>query len=89
MREAGNEFGARLDYVTTRLLARPLTEQERAIAKRTFDGFVGLYADDVKGARDLLGVGDSPFDAALPIAESAAWTMLASQLMNLDEVLNK
>ena len=48
-----------------------------------------IMAGDVNAARDLIGVGDSPFDAALPIAESAAWTMLASQLMNLDEVLNK
>jgi hypothetical protein len=89
MREAGNDFDPRLDYVTTRLLARPLTERERAIAKRTFDGFVELYADDVNAARDLISIGDSPFDAALSATESAAWTMLASQLMNLDEVLNK
>ena len=89
MREAGNEFDPRLDYVTTRLLARPLTERERASANGTFDGFGELYADDGNAARDLLGVGDSPFDAALSVAESAAWTMLASQLMNLDEVLNK
>ncbi|MEC7767675.1 MAG: DUF1553 domain-containing protein, partial [Acidobacteriota bacterium] len=89
MREAGDEFDRRLDYVTTRLLARSLTDGERAVAKRTFDGFVELYVDDANAARDLVEVGDSPFDAALSVTESAAWTMLASQLMNLDEVLNK
>ena len=89
MREAGNGFDRRLDYVTTRLLSRGFTGPERAIAKRTYDRFVDLYRADPDEARDLLDVGESAFDAALPVTESAAWTMLASQLMNLDEVLNK
>ena len=37
----------------------------------------------------LLDVGESPADEALPGAEFAAWTMLVSELLNLDEVLNK
>ena len=89
MREAGYDFDRRLDYVTTRLLARQFTDPERAVAKRTYDRFVDLYRTDTGDARRLLDVGESSFDAALPMAESAAWTMLASQLMNLDEVLNK
>ncbi len=89
MREAGDDFDRRLDYVTTRLLARHFSDPERAIAKRTYDRFFDLYRADAKGARSLLEVGDSPYDAALPEAESAAWTMLVNQLMNLDEVLNK
>ena len=89
MREAGTGFDRRLDYVTTRLLARDFTGPERAVAKRTYDRFVDLYRADTDDARSLLDVGESAFDAALPVAESAAWTMLASQLMNLDEVLNK
>jgi len=89
MREAGDNFDRRLDYLTTRLLARDFIGSERVVAKETFEGFVDLYSSDMDGARSLLDVGDSPFDAALPISESAAWTMLASQLMNLDELLNK
>ena len=89
MREAGDDFDRRLDYVTMRVLARDFTAPERTIAKRTYERFVGLYRADTGEARSLLNVGDSPFDAALPLTESAAWTMLASQLMNLDEVLNK
>ena len=89
MREGGDDFDRRLDFVTTRLLARRFTGPERAVARRTFDRFVDLYRGETDDARDLLGVGDSAFDAALPVTESAAWTMLASQLFNLDEVLNK
>ena len=89
MREAGDDFDQRLDYVTTRLLARDFSARERAVARRTYDRFVELYRVETDDARELLAVGESPHDEALPITESAAWTMLASQLMNLDEVLNK
>ena len=89
MREAGYEFDRRLDHLTTRLLARSFAAPERAAARRTWDRLVDLYRSDADGARELLEVGESAHDAGLPAAESAAWTMLTSQLMNLDEALNK
>ncbi len=89
MREAGNNFDQRLDFVTTRLLARPFGDDERAVAQRTYDRLLDAYLTDTTEAQRLLAVGDSTSDPALPVAESAAWTMLANQLMNLDEVLNK
>ena len=89
MREAGDDFDRRLDYVTTRLLSRPFDDSERAVARRTYDGLIDLYRADETAARELVDVGESAHDAALAADESAAWTMLASQLMNLDEALNK
>ncbi|HJS74267.1 MAG TPA: hypothetical protein VJ921_08280, partial [Vicinamibacteria bacterium] len=89
MRDAGASFDARLDYVTERLLARDLEDRERVVAKSSFDGFLDQYGAEPEGARRLLEVGDSEADDTLPPVESAAWTMLASELMNLDEVLNK
>lgn len=89
MREAGDDFDRRLDYLTTRLLARDFNDSERAVARRTYDGLIDLYAGDEAAARQLVDVGESAHDAGLPFDESAAWTMLASQLMNLDETLNK
>ena len=89
MREAGEDFDRRLDYVSTRLVARELSGAERAVARRSYDRLVAMYEADTLQAARLIEVGDSPHDAALPAGESAAWTMIASQLMNLDEVLNK
>ena len=40
-------------------------------------------------AKKLLAFGDSKADEKLDPATFAAWTMLANELMNLDEVLNK
>ena len=89
MREGGDDFDQRLDYVTTRLLARDFSQNERAVAKRSYNKFIGFYSSNAAEAKKLLAVGESPPDEALPVTESAAWTMLASQMMNLDEVLNK
>ena len=40
-------------------------------------------------AKKLIAFGESKADPKLDASELAAWTMLANQLMNLDEVLNK
>ena len=89
MRAAGESFDARLDYVTERLLARDLEERERTVARSSYDGFLDQYRANPGEARRLLQVGDSEPDETLPAVDSAAWTLLASELMNLDEVLNK
>jgi len=89
MREAGDDFDRRLDFMTTRLLARSFEAKERAVAKRAFDGFVSSYDANPSDAAKLLSTGESQPDEALPMAESAALTMLVSQMLNLDEALNK
>jgi len=87
--ESSATFDGRLDFLTLRVLARPLRPEERVIAKTTFEGFRKHYAGNATDAEKLLSVGDRKHDPSLPAADCAALTMLASQLMNLDEVLNK
>ena len=89
MREAGADFDHQLDYLSTRLLARDFGEKERAVVRRTYKGFVGYYGEHGQDAEKLLSTGESAPDEALPAAESAALTMVANQIINLDEVLNK
>ena len=47
------------------------------------------YANDPKDAAALLAVGDSKPDGSLDKSTLAAYAMLANEMMNLDEVLNK
>ena len=89
MREGGATFDQRLDFVTKRLLARSFDRDERAVAQQTFGRVLDSYRIDAQGADKLVNIGDSVPDHGLPLDESAAWTLLVSQLMNLDEVLNK
>ncbi len=83
------DFASRLNYVSMRLLARPLNVKERVIARSAFDDFRRYYEDHPEDAGKLLSEGEHKSDPALPKADYAAMTMLTNQMMNLDEVLNK
>ncbi len=89
LRESGTEFDARLGFMTVRLLAREFGSPERQVAERSYQEFLQHYKSNEEDARQLLATGEWPVDDSLPPTELAAWTMLANQLMNLDEALNK
>jgi uncharacterized protein DUF1553/uncharacterized protein DUF1549/cytochrome c/concanavalin A-like lectin/glucanase superfamily protein len=84
-----NGFDARLDYISARVLARPLAANERLIARRSYSDFERYYTGHPEDARKFLDDGERKPDPSLAPGEHAALTMLVSQLLNLDEVLNK
>jgi mono/diheme cytochrome c family protein len=86
---ASSRFDARLDVVSLRLLGRTFAKPERAVVRRTLDQALATYQRDPAAAKTFLAVGESPVDATLPAPELAAWTLVASQIMNLDESLTK
>jgi hypothetical protein len=67
---------------------RPRTA-EVAVLQRVFKGQLGVYRKDRQKALKLLGVGESKRDAKLDVAELAAWTTVASVLLNLDETVTR
>ena len=84
----------RLDRMTLLLRGRPLSEQERLVVVNSLDQFRNIYDSDPEAAAALLvDEVNATFSieptAAIPAAELAPWTMVANQLQNLDEVLNK
>jgi len=78
-----------LDFMAERLLARPLAARERKILEVSAGHLLAQYKAEPKAAEQLLTVGDSKPDAKLDPPTLAAYTMVANELMNLDEVLNK
>jgi hypothetical protein len=88
MQEA-RSFDQRLDAISLRLLSRTFARAERKVIRATFDDALAIYRRDPAAAKQLLAVGAAPVDAALPQPELAAWTVVASQVMNLDEALTK
>jgi len=82
-------FDARLDYIASRVLMRPLAAGERAIARKAYDDFERYYSAHPEDARKFLDDGDRKPDPSLAPSEHAALTMLTSQFLNLDEVFNK
>ena len=47
------------------------------------------YDADPKAAHELVEEGEKRHDSSIPEPELAAWTMVASEMLNLDETVNK
>jgi len=84
----GESDDARIDFLARRLLSRPLAADETAIVRQSLGDLAGWYKAHPDDAKALIAVGESQPRAADP-TRLAAWTMLANELMNLDEVLCK
>ena len=80
---------ATASYIAGRTLCRPLSDDERAIILAAQRDFLKHYRAEPAAATELLAVGETTTGSELDPAEVAAWTMVASELFNLDEVLNK
>ncbi len=89
IQEGGAAFDARLSVIAQRLLARDFRAAEQAIAKASLDRLLAYYQMHPDDAQKLIEFGESKPDRSIDVATLAAWTMLANQLMNLDEVLCK
>jgi hypothetical protein len=75
--------------MSLRLLSRPLTSEEVKVVRGTYDELLAYYQEHADDAQKVITVGESKPDASIEPATLAAWTMVANELMNLDEVLNK
>jgi len=87
--QSPGDDSTRLNAAATRLLCRPLKANEMPILTDSLAQLRKHYGTHAADADALLKVGDSKSDDKLPKTELAAWTMVCSQLLNLDEVLNK
>jgi hypothetical protein len=89
LKEGGDKDEARIDFMVRRLLGRPLRAEEMKVVRASLDDLLAHYKANAADAKKLLAVGEAKVDAKLDTATLAAWTMLANEMMNLDEVLNK
>jgi hypothetical protein len=79
----------RLDYIARRILARPLRDQERSVVEGVLADLKAHYTEAKGEAEALIKVGESAVDPKVEPVQLAAYTMVANQMLNLDEVLNK
>jgi hypothetical protein len=89
LKEGGDQPDGGIAFLAKRLLSRPLRPEETAVVRATLKELLAFYKAHPEDAGKLLAVGESKADAAQDAPTLAAWTMLANELMNLDEVLNK
>jgi hypothetical protein len=78
-----------LRYMSMRLLARPLEKNESDVLTRSYQDFVAYYMGAPQDASKLLKVGEAHADQRLSAPKFAALTMVANEMLNLDETLEK
>ncbi len=86
---APGDAAKQMEFISAHLVARPLDERERLITRKAYQDYLRFYDTRPDEARKLIAQGDSKPDSSLSAPELAAMTMVANQLMNLDEVLVK
>jgi cytochrome c553 len=89
LKDGGAKDAERLDFMAKRLLARTFRPEERKVVESSLKDLLTHYQTDSKDAERLIAVGESKADVSLDKPTLAAYTMVANELMNLDEVLNK
>ncbi len=79
----------RADFLGRQILGRPFDLREKQIIDRAYADYLAHYRAHPDDAQKLVAIGASQPEAKLPVSELAAWTMVANQIYNLDETLNK
>jgi hypothetical protein len=87
--EGGRKPEQRIDLMSEILLAHDAPPKMEAVLENSLHQMEKHYSADPKAAHALINAGESKHDAAIPEPELAAWTMVASEMLNLDEALTK
>ncbi len=85
----GGEPSAMISKIAWRVLLRPLSAAETDVVTQTASDLEQQFAASEESTKAFLTIGESKADPTLPAPPLAALTMVASQLLNLDEALNK
>ncbi|HTV00086.1 MAG TPA: DUF1553 domain-containing protein, partial [Luteitalea sp.] len=87
--EGGDTEDARITATWRLLTSRAPGATELATTKTLYETQRAAFAKDVKAARALAASGDKPPARGLDAVDVAAWTVVASTIMNTDEAVNK
>ncbi len=89
LREGGASVDARLAFAFRLVTARRPSDDEMMILKDTLKQQLAAYQKNPEGAEKYLRVGGYKPKAKVDASELAAWSTVASMLLNLDETLTK
>jgi hypothetical protein len=70
-------------------LSRLPSDKESSIVEAAFKKEFKRYSDNPTAASECLSAGESPRDMQLDAAEHAAWTQIASMILNLSEAITR
>ena len=87
MTEGGSTPEQRLQWAFQVVLARGPVAAEQAVLLARYREVLGYYGEHEKEATRLISVGESTVPKGLESTQLAAYTVLASLLLNLDETV--
>ena len=87
--EGGKTPQQRIDYGYELILARPAKPREQQVVLKTLANFESSYKSDPKAAEQFLSYGESLRRAGIDQSELAAYTGVASLILNLDATITK
>ncbi len=89
IQEGGDDVQSRLEFAVKTVLARPPNDRERKVLNGIYEEMLANYQKDLKGALELISVGESKRPADINELQLVAWTTVANVLFNLDETVTK
>ncbi|MDQ3439045.1 MAG: DUF1553 domain-containing protein, partial [Planctomycetota bacterium] len=89
MKDGGTDAAARLTYGFKRATCRPPTPKETEILTGALNDQLERYRKTPEAAAKLIAIGARARDPKLDAPELAAYTIAASVILNLDEMINK
>jgi hypothetical protein len=87
--EAGPSPEQRINLMGLILLAHVPPPPMAAVLEKSFGEMQKQYVANPKDAHSLVSIGEQRPDSSIPEPELAAWTVIASEMLNLDETVNK
>jgi hypothetical protein len=79
----------RINFIALTLLSRKMETDEINIIKTTLTTVLEEFKATPEDAKKLTSVGETKAPKNLDSLELATWTIIANQILNMDEALNK
>jgi hypothetical protein len=89
MREAGPDAARRIRYAFRLATAREPDTKEVQVLRDMERAQLAEYRRNKAAAQELLQVGESKYSPRMDASELAAWTTVASTILNLDETITR
>jgi hypothetical protein len=87
MLQQPGDAGARLQFLSRRVLSRPATDREMAVLQRQLERGLAYYRENPGEAAKFLQRGQNAPDPTLDQPALAAHALVASLMLNLDEAI--
>jgi hypothetical protein len=89
MTESGGDAESRISFAFKMSMARQPSPEEKSVLLKLYERQLSAFQSDPDAAEKLLNVGESPRNTKLDRCELAAWSTVASVVLNLDETITK